>query len=236
MTLRSSALESAALERRVVPRQSPPRAVPVARRGRSAVRRSSLEIFHLNGKSETAYARDLAAWGLPRRGRSRTSRGRRLGPARGPPRALPALPRWRTANTQQSPEYARGLDPGPPPARRRAGCGALSTRCAVVSTGGTHLTHTTHPIMNGSLLCMHTRDTRTIPRQRISCLIIVARHAFTHASLPCRGAKHPRPGSSSGGRRHDGSSALVKGTSALPGTDCSALLLALAAAKDSAHG
>ena len=122
-------------------------------------------------------------------------------------------------------------------ARRRAGCGALSTRCAVVSTGGTHLTHTTHPIMNGSLLCMHTRDTRTIPRQRISCLIIVVRHAFTHASLPSPPrAKHPRPGSSSGGRRHDGSSALVKGTSALPGTDCSALLLALAAAKDSAHG
>jgi hypothetical protein len=122
-------------------------------------------------------------------------------------------------------------------ARRRAGCGALSTRCAVVSTGGTHLTHTTHPIMNGPLLCMHTLDTRTIPRQRISCLIIVVRHAFTHASLPSPPrAKHPRPGSSSGGRRHDGSSALVKGTSALPGTDCSALLLALAAAKDSAHG
>ena len=107
-------------------------------------------------------------------------------------------------------------------ARRRAGCGALSTRCAVVSTGGTHLTHTTHPIMNGSLLCMHTLDTRTIPRQRISCLIIVVRHAFTHASLPSPPrAKHPRPGSSSGGRRHDGSSALVKGTSAQPGTDCS---------------
>ena len=167
-------------------------------------------------------------------------RGRHGGAASGP-RGDHA--RYRTGHSTANSRNTRqrgGLD-RTSAARRRAGCGALSTRCAVVSTGGTHLTQTTHPIMNGSLLCMHTRDTRTIPRQRISCLIIVVRHAFTHAfthaSLPSPPrAKHPRPGSSSGGRRHDGSSALVKGTSALPGTYCSALLLALAAAKDSAHG
>jgi len=112
-------------------------------------------------------------------------RGRHGGAASGP-RGDHA--RYRTVATANSGIRGNaGLD-RTSAARRRAGCGALSTRCAVVSTGGTHLTHTTHPIMNGSLLCMHTRDTRTIPRQRISCLIVVVRHAFTHAfthaSLP----------------------------------------------------
>lgn len=219
MTLRSSALESAALE-------NGERASGAGRAVRDRVRGSGLRAV------ENSMYDDASAYGA----RSR-SPGAVAGVTGAPPRARAGTTRVTALATANSGIRGNaGLD-RTSAARRRAGCGALSTRCAVVSTGGTHLTHTTHPIMNGSLLCMHTRDTRTIPRQRISCLIIVVRHAFTHASLPSPPrAKHPRPGSSSGGRRHDGSSALVKGTSALPGTDCSALLLALAAAKDSAHG
>jgi len=104
MTLRSSALESAALERRVPPVR--PRAGPG-----SGVRARSSEL------DDPRTARDLA-----RRGRSRASRGRRLGPARGP-RALPHWP-------LPTPREIRGnAERGTRPDLRRAASGGV--RCLV---------------------------------------------------------------------------------------------------------
>jgi hypothetical protein len=113
MTLRLSALESAALERRMPPVRALPLG-PGAGRAGSRVRAVENSMMH-----DPRTARDLA-----RRGRSRASRGRRLGPARGP-RALPHWPLRNSAlrNTRQ--DGRRGTRPD----LRRAASGGV--RCLV---------------------------------------------------------------------------------------------------------